>query len=136
MMALLWALYYLAIFTVGRRPDQQQIIIWGGASCLSPATLYLFLRWKTAIPREILLLGALALWSCGGLLEVRDFVSFVFYLKQIIEMAFVVFGVSFALTRSGSMQWFYWAFLAAGVFNVLVGLGDMRMGALVEAASL
>ena len=126
-MTFFWAIYFFGVFSLARYPGYQQKIIWSGALCLTVASLFLFLRGKISLPLEVVLLFGLACWSLGGIVEVQNTMVFRAYLKLIVELAVVVCCMSAALRYSGRVHWFYWAFVAAGVFNVLAAGGNLRI---------
>lgn len=127
-LAILWALYDFMIFSLGRNPDFTQKIIWGGAACLILLTFTAAtLQVRSRLAPEVVWLAGFALWALTGLMNPGTPDRFWIYFKLIIEMILLVWCISAVLRHSGGMKWFYWAFLAIGLYNVLVGLGGIDM---------
>lgn len=119
-LAWVWALYYLVAFTLGQIPQFMQQTIWLGAGLVGLCTIPVFwrrVRWRDA-PREGWLLVGFALWALTGLFTAGDMEMFLLFLKLILELASIVMLVSIILERSGSMRWFYVAFLGVAALRI------------------
>lgn len=124
LLAMVWSLYYVAVFTVSNYPQYLQKTIWYGGGLATLVTLPLFWRHVTLrqIPREAILLTLFTLWAGGtGITFVTDMALFSRTLKLMAEFAFVVLFVSVILKFSGAAKWFYLAFLSVAVIQVIGG---------------
>lgn len=120
-LSMLWALYYLVIFTLGQIPQFEQKTIWLGAALVGLFSAPIFLRHVRGrhVPREGILLALFLLWSLTGLVVASDLALFTRYFKLVGMLALIVIFVSLILRNSGEAKWFYLAFLGVAVFRVV-----------------
>ncbi len=130
LLTLAWAAYYFAVLTFGRYPQYERLVVWVGGATMGMLTLMAFLGRPSGIPTEALTLLALLLWTLTGTISVMDWASFLKFFKLLAEMVFVVAAVGLVLRHSGKMRFFYSAFLAVAVFNVLFGVQRISVGQL------
>ena len=133
-LAMIWALYYLAAFTLGNIPQYMQKTIWFGAGGVGLFTVPVF--WKYVrfrhLPREGVLLGLFVLWALTGIFVATDMVLFVRFLKLMLELTIIVTSVSLILEHSGQAKWMYLAFLGVAVLRVLFGESPVGMGQITQ----
>jgi O-antigen ligase len=133
---LLWALYYAAVFTLGRNEAYQQSIIWFGGALVGMVTLPLLLKQGLGFFPEAVLLAVFSAWTLTGLPEATSAPALLAYFKLSVQMAAIVFVVGLILRRSGGMKWFYWSLVAVAVFNVVLGLeGGPDIAVLVDSST-
>lgn len=125
----LWALYYLAIFTLGTNPQYMQKTIWMGMGLVGLFTGPLFMRHVRFrhIPREGVLLILFWVWALAGWFFATEMTLFVRYMKLVMELVLITISVSLILERSGGAKWFYAAFLAVAVQQVVFGENPIGM---------
>jgi O-antigen ligase len=133
--AFFWALYYFVIFSFGRFTGNDQKIIWSFGPIVLGITVIAMIVSLSPLPVEGVLLLGLGLWSLTGIGGVADWQSFFMNLKLIVEMAVVVGSLAIAIRRTGSINWFYVAFVAAGLFNVAVGIDPGSYARLTDPTS-
>lgn len=87
---IIWTVYYLLMFTIGRYENFQQIIVWGGAIMTFGLSFpFLFHNFKK-IPKESLYFIALWFWSLTGGLVAINMDGYLHYLRMIAQMAMVI----------------------------------------------
>ncbi len=118
----LWAFYFLVVFSVGRYPELTQRITWGGAVVVGVLTAFAFLQHRYPLPREAWLLWAFTAWCLSGLPSVVYWPAFQRGFQLVIELAVVVSLLGIIIRYTGSVKWFYLAFIGSVFFNVLIGL--------------
>ena len=126
-LAVLWAFYFLLVFSVGRYPEFTQPLTWGGALIVGTLTAFAFLKRLQTLPREAWLLWAFAAWCLTGVPFVIDWPAFTRALQMAVELAIVTSLVGVIVRNSGSFKWFYFAFIGSVFFNVLAGLDSLSM---------
>ena len=124
---MLWAFYFLLVFSVGRYPEFTQPLTWGGALIVGTFTVFAFLKRLQSLPREAWLLWAFAAWCLTGVPFVIDWPAFTRALQMAVELAIVTSLVGVIVRNSGSFKWFYFAFIGSVFFNVLAGLDSLSM---------
>lgn len=120
MLTMVWAIYYLAIYSIGSIGFYAQRVIWGGALLVGSVTLPVFAtsRNRLGFPAEGVLLLLFSAWAAAGFFMAEDQALFMLYLRQIVELALIVIFVSAILKRSGGAKWFYWAFLGVSAYSL------------------
>lgn len=141
-LAMLWAAYYLAIYSIGQNEYYAQKVIWMGAALVGAASLPALIRNRGRIewPREGLLLLGFSLWSMAGYFFAPNRDLFANYLRQIGELALIVLFVSVILKYSGGTRWFFLAFLGVALYSVfsqseVVGLEQLQMKSRIASAN-
>ena len=128
-LAMVWALYYLACFTLGQNPKYMQKTIWIGAGLVGLATVPLF--WKHVrfrhLPREGVFLGLFWLWTLTGFMYATNMAMFTRYLQLVFELMMIVIFVSLILKHSGAAKWFYFAYLGVAILQVFYGAEPISM---------
>lgn len=141
-LALLWAAYYLAIYSIGQNEYYVQKVIWMGAALVGVASLPTLFRNRGWIewPREGLLLLGFSLWAMAGFFFAPNRDLFANYLRQIFELALIVLFVSVILKYSGSTRWFFLAFLGVALYslfsrNEVPGMEQLQMKGRIASAN-
>ncbi len=132
--AVLWGLWYFAIFTFGGEKSIQ-LIIWGGAIMVGAATLPKFLdkfRWSQ-LPAEVQLLGLFWLWTITGLLVAVDLEEFARYSRLVFQFLLILLLLSFVIARSGTIIPLLVAFLAVGAGLTLYSASGLDTGLTLES---
>ena len=118
----LWACYFLMVFSVGRYPEFTRPLTWAGALVVGVFTAFAFSKRLQPLPREAWILWAFAIWCLTGIPFVINWPSFLRCLQMAFELAIITSLVGVIIRNSGSVKWFYFAFIGSVFFNVLVGL--------------
>lgn len=132
--AVLWGLWYFAIFTFGSEKSIQ-MIIWGGALIVGAATLPKFLeefRWSK-LPVEVQWLGLFWLWTFTGLLVAVDLEVFARYSRLVFQFLLILLLLSFIIARSGAIKPLLVAFLAVGAGLTLYSASGLDAGLSLES---
>ena len=127
LLAIVWAVYYVAVLTVGRYEAYTRVVSWAGGGLATILTLLPMVRHGRRFPTETWLLFAFLLWSLAGFHRVEDLPSFVRHAQMIMQMVVIVTCVGLVLRESGGSNWMYIAFLLVAVFNVIFGLEGISM---------
>ena len=116
-----WAVYYLAIFTVGTMPEYKQASLWGGGTLVGAWTFWMIIQQyrHLHIPREIGLLALFWGWSFLGGIMATDMAMFSRIIKLTLELVLIVLFVGTVLRHSGKVRWFYLAFIGVAVWRTL-----------------
>lgn len=133
-LAVLWGLWYFAIFTFGGEKFIQ-LIIWGGALLAGGVTLPLFLRtfhWSQ-LPLEVKLLSLFWLWSLTGVLVAVDFELFTRYSRLVLQFTLIVLFISFIIANSGAVKPLFAGFVAVGAGLVLYHVSSLGTGISLES---
>lgn len=120
-MTLLWAVYYLAVFTIGRDDRYAKPIIWGGGGIVFLLNIYGLKKTPFIFYREGKILCLFAVWCLIGYGCAEYVGDYLTNLKLVIEMGVLVVCIPAAISCSGNINWFYWAFLLVPAFNTLQG---------------
>lgn len=122
-LALIWALYYLAAFTLGQNPQYMQQTIWLGAGLVGLFTLPVFGRFIRFrhVPREGILLLLFLLWTVPGGMGVANPTLFARHFQMLFEFTMIVIFVSVILKYSGASKWFFLAYFGVAILRVIFG---------------
>ncbi|HPJ57337.1 MAG TPA: hypothetical protein PLK81_06790, partial [Kiritimatiellia bacterium] len=133
-LAVVWALYYFAAFTLGQIPQFVQRTIWMGAGLVAVATVPVLWRHVRLrdLPREGVLLICFSLWAMLGGVFVSDAAMFRLFLKLVLELTMIVTVLSLVMERSGSMQWLYLAYFGVAIFRVVYGQGPISFDRIAD----
>lgn len=133
-LAIVWALYYFAAFTLGQIPQFVQRTIWMGAGLVAVATVPVLWRHVRLrdLPREGVLLICFSLWAMLGGVFVSDAAMFRLFLKLVLELTMIVTVLSLVMERSGSMQWLYLAYFGVAIFRVVYGQGPISFDRIAD----
>lgn len=134
-LAMVWALYYLAAYTLGKNPQYMRTTIWLGGSLVALVTIPMFWRHirLRQLPREGVLLGLFLLWTLTGLFVVKDQALFERFLKLITELILLVVCISWILKYSGAVKWFHLAFLGVAVLQIFSSSDPIGMDAISKS---
>lgn len=141
-LAIVWAVYYLAIYSIGSIGAYTQRVIWGGALVVGCMTLPAFAlsRRRPGIPAEGVLLLLFSLWAAAGFFIADNRAIFMVYLRQIAELALIVLFVSMVLQRSEGAKWFYWAYLGVALYSLyfqdeMISVDQLQMKSRIASAN-
>lgn len=141
-LTILWALYYLAIYSIGLNKLYTQRVIWGGAVLVGAFSLPVFFRYgrRADLPLEGILLILFSLWASTGFFFATDYDMFYVFFRQIVELALIVLFVSFILKHSAGAKWFYLAYIGVVVYHVFfreesISLDQLQMQGRIASAN-
>lgn len=87
---IIWTVYYLLMFTIGRYENLKQPIIWGGGILVFGLSAPFVYHNFKLIPKESLFLLALWFWSLTGGLVAINMDGYLHYLRMIAQMTLVI----------------------------------------------
>lgn len=141
-LAMLWAIYYLAIYSIGQDENYVLKVIWMGAALVGMVSLPTLIRnWRRiAWPMEGFLLLGFSLWSLTGYFIASNQDMFANYLRQIVELSLIVMFVSVIIKYSGGTQWFFWAFWGVALYSMLfqrdlIGVDQLQVKGRIASAN-
>jgi O-antigen ligase len=126
-----WGAFYFLLFFVGRYPEYQAIVIWGGGPALALLTLLRGLHEKRSFAApEFVLLGAFLFWCLTGAPLAIHLEPFWNMWRLVFEIVVLVCCVAYSIARSGRFSALNWAMIATGIANGIVALrgGQMARG--------
>lgn len=120
-LTVLWAVYYVAIFTIGTLPQYKSLVLWGGGALVGGGTLWCMVGKGgfRQVPQEAVLLAFFSGWSLLGGFVATDMAMFSRIAKLTMEMVGIVFLLGTVLSYSGATHWFFAAFLGVAVWRTL-----------------
>ncbi len=120
----IWTIYYLLMFTIGRYPLFKQAVIWGGGGlAFALTTRFIYYNFKQ-IPKESILLLALWFWSLTGGLLAIDMHGYSEYLRLLGQLVLIVIFLGTIYKKSTDNT----LFLLAIIIPPLFMLGDLLWG--------
>ena len=118
---IVWAIYYLLMFTVGRYSFFKQAVIWGGGGlAFALTTRFIYYNFKQ-IPKESILLLALWFWSLTGGLLAIDMHGYSEYLRLLGQLVLIVIYLGTIYQKSNDNLLFLLVIIVPPLFM----LGDL-----------
>ncbi|MGI6241169.1 MAG: O-antigen ligase family protein [Candidatus Omnitrophota bacterium] len=135
--ATLWAIYFFCVFTFGRLEQWTRFIIWVGGGVVVLGTLFAKGLRRRDIPNEALFIVAFLGWSFLGWMQARDLQAYNSYFKLCFEMLMVVAFLGAIVRKNGSLNVFWWSFIATAIFNTVAPImeGSFSIGGEAESVA-
>jgi len=124
-LAILWPIYYFLAFTFGRYEGLTQVFMWGGLVIPAILTIVLYIKTRSPLPKEAVILAGFVVWCLSWIFFVEDLSAYLNYLRFLVQFLIITIAISLVIKKTGQMQWFFWALLGVVLFNVLIGLGGI-----------